>query len=162
VTLSMSYCKFATVISLSIVHISFRYLKDLITYRGSSIRNIVNLSRIDPTLLLLSSSSGKWRTQYIVYKNNRKPALCFTIGLAINDSTRTPLSFIGRGETLFQKSISIVPITLEIERHISTLCTILNVDEYWTQFDDNALKFVTVPGNMKDKGTLYDLLSFIF
>jgi hypothetical protein len=78
--------------------------------------------------------------------------------LAVNDFTRSPLSFNSRGDTLYQKSISIVPITLEIERLISTLCTILAVDEYWTQFEDNALKFVTVPGNMK--GMFYDPSSY--
>ena len=149
----------ATIVHLHWLLIS-RYLKKLITYSGSATKNVVNLSRIDPALLLLSPPSGKWKTQYIVYKNKQKPALCFTIGLAVNDSTRTPFSFIGKSEKLYQKSISIVPITLEIERHVSTLCTILNVDEYWSQFDDNALRFVTVPGNMKDKGMLYAVTRF--
>jgi hypothetical protein len=67
---------------------------------------------------------------------------------------RSPISFNSKGETLFQKSISIVPITLESERHISTICTILNVDEYWCQFDNNALKFATIPGPIKDGGML--------
>jgi hypothetical protein len=130
-------------------------LKELITYPGSASRNVANLSRIDPRLLLLSDPTGKWRTQYVVFKNNRKPAICFTIGLAVDDSTRSPLSFNSKGETMFQKSISIVPITLEIDRHISTLCLVSNVEEYWCQFNDNALKFATVPGVIKDKGSLH-------
>jgi hypothetical protein len=147
---------------ISVANIRIRYLKELITYVGNANRNIANLSRINPALLLLSSPFGKWKTQFVVYKNNRKPALCFTIGLAVNDSIRTPLSFNSKGETLWQKSISIVPITMEIERLISTICTILNIEEYWAQFDDNALKFVTVPGNLKNKRKLCFVLSWIF
>jgi hypothetical protein len=131
---------------------SIRHLKKLIKYSGSTSNNVVNLSRVDPALLLLSYPVGKWKTQYIVYKNSRKPAICFMIGLATHDATRSPISFNSKGETLFQKSISIVPITLESERHISTICTILNVDEYWCQFDNNALKFATIPGPIKDGG----------
>ena len=158
-TLSTScwiYCLFAPV-----TNISISYLKGLITFVGSPSRNVVNLSRIDPAHLLLTPAAGKWKTQYIVYKNNQKPALCFMIGLAVNDSTRTPLSFNNKGQTFWQKSISIVPITLEIERQISTICTILNVNEYWSQFEDNALKFATVPGSSKDNSELYVIRSRI-
>ena len=53
--------------------------------------NIINLSRIDPSLLICKKTAGQMKGGPLVFIQDRKvPALCVTLGIIADDQTGAP------------------------------------------------------------------------
>jgi len=67
--------------------------------------NIINLSRIDPSLLICKKTLGQTKGGPLVFIQDRKmPALCITLGIIADDQTGTPRQRGDRGEVHYSKA----------------------------------------------------------
>ena len=102
--------------------------------------NIVNLSRIDPSLLISKKTSGQTKGGPLVFIRDRKtPALCVTLGIIIDDQTVSPRQ---RGDKEV-KFITAKLLAYEYERMVAVLCMIFKRESVRAQLADSTLTFAT-------------------
>ena len=69
----------------------YRYIKGLVTFEKDYSLNIINLSRIDPSLLISKKTASQTKGGPLVFIRDRKtPALCVSLGIIADDQTGTP------------------------------------------------------------------------
>ena len=143
-TLSMSLLKYVALGCVS--QPFFRYIKRLITFDKDPRTNVINLSRIDPTLLVhkkLASASATNTYKYVYLRAQREPALAISLICVDEDYTKVLKSNGGPYES---KVITGTPLSLEYERMVTVLCMVMGDTPFIrTQISDNRWTFSTRP-----------------
>ncbi|EDQ98020.1 uncharacterized protein LACBIDRAFT_316384, partial [Laccaria bicolor S238N-H82] len=111
--------------SIKTVHpdIDLKYVKGLVTFEKDYSLNVINLSRIDPSLLVSKKTPGQTKGGPMVFIRDRKtPALCVTLGIIADDQTASPRQRYGGDKEV--KFITAKLIAYEYERMVAVLCMI--------------------------------------
>ena len=99
----------------------YRYVKGLVTFEKDFSLNIINLSCIDPSLLICKKTAGQMKGGPLVFIWDCKmPALCVTLGIIADDQTGAPRQ---RGDKEV-KFITAKLLAYEYERMVAVLCMI--------------------------------------
>lgn len=136
-----------------ILSFSYSYIKSLITFSHDKSTNVINLSRVDPTMLIYkksmaASASSTYKSVYI--RDQRDPALCYALICVDEDYTKAVKSNGGPYES---KIVTGTPLSLEYERKVALLCLVMdNVPFIRTQISDNRWTFSTRPAKAKQEG----------
>src|ERR1700749_1622508 len=117
-------------------------MKQLITFDHSEKHNVLNLSRVDPALII-SKKVGKY--DMVCIRNKKKPVLCVSVVAIQDDYTATPKTI---GEENILKFITATPLTQEFERFAAVLCMTHGVETARCQLLDNLLTFSTRSGEL--------------
>lgn len=118
----------------------YRYIKGLVTFEKDFNLNIINLSRIDPSLLISKKTAGQTKGGPLVFIRDRKtPALCVTLGIIVDDQTGTPRQ---RGDKEV-KFITAKLLAYEYERMVAVLCMVHGKESVRVQLADSTLTFAT-------------------
>jgi hypothetical protein len=118
----------------------YRYIKGLVTFEKDFNLNIINLSRIDPSLLISKKTAGQTKGGPLVFIRDRKtPALCVTLGIVADDQTGTPRQ---RGDKEV-KFITAKLLAYEYERMVAVLCMVHGKESVRVQLADSTLTFAT-------------------
>jgi len=118
----------------------YRYVKGLVTFEKDFNLNIINLSHIDPSLLISKKTLGQTKGGPLVFIRDRKtPALCVTLGIIADDQTGTPRQ---RGDKEV-KSITAKLLAYEYERMVAVLCMVYGKESVRVQLADSTLTFAT-------------------
>ena len=121
------------------------FFKSLITFTENVDHNVVNLSRANPAnFVVMVPTAGNYKSPYLCFKDKNTPALCITFGMVAKDSIQVPMASLP-GQTWQSKLLTVVPLSLEIERKIATICVIINRDSYACRMNSKELEFSTVP-----------------
>ena len=133
----------------------YRYVKGLVTFEKDFSLNIINLSRIDPSLLICKKTAGQMKGGPLVFIRDRKtPALCVTLGIIADDQTGAPRQ---RGDKEV-KFITAKLLAYEYERMVAVLCMIYGKESVRVQLADNTLTFATRSAGKYFLSFLYALL----
>ena len=133
----------------------YRYVKGLVTFKKDFSLNIINLSRIDPSLLICKKTAGQMKGGPLVFIRDRKtPALCVTLGIIADDQTGAPRQ---RGDKEV-KFITAKLLAYEYERMVAVLCMIYGKESVRVQLADNTLTFATRSAGKYFLSFLYVLL----
>ncbi|EDQ98351.1 uncharacterized protein LACBIDRAFT_303646 [Laccaria bicolor S238N-H82] len=121
-------------------NINLKYIKGLVVFEKDYTSNIVNLSRIDPSLLVSKKTSGQTKGGPLVFIRDRKtPALCVTLGIIVDDQTESPRQ---RGDKEV-KFITAKLLAYEYERMVAVLCMTFKRGSVRVQLADSTLTFAT-------------------
>ena len=122
------------------------YVKCLITFDKDPRTNVINLSRIDPTLLVhkkLSTAAANNTYKYVYLRAQREPAIAISLICVDKDYTRVLKSNGGPFES---KVITGTPLSLEYERMVTVLCMVMGDTPFiCTQISENRWTFSTRP-----------------
>jgi hypothetical protein len=122
------------------LHLIYRYIKGLVVFEKDYTSNIVNLSRIDPSLLIAKKTSGQTKGGPLVFIRDRKtPALCVTLGIIVDDQLISPRQ---RGDKEV-KFITAKLLAYEYERMVAVLCMTFKRESVRVQLADSTLTFAT-------------------
>ncbi|EDR14698.1 uncharacterized protein LACBIDRAFT_321919 [Laccaria bicolor S238N-H82] len=130
--------------SIKTVHpdIDLKYVKGLVTFEKDYSLNVINLSRIDPSLLVSKKTPGQTKGGPMVFIRDRKtPALCVTLGIIADDQTASPRQRYGGDKEV--KFITAKLIAYEYERMVAVLCMIHGKESVRVQLADSTLTFAT-------------------
>jgi hypothetical protein len=115
-------------------------VKALVTFEKDYIFNIVNLSRIDPSLLISKKTPGQTKGGPLVFiRDCKTPALCVTLGIIADDQTVTPRQ---RGDKEV-KFITAKLLAYEYEQMVAVLCMVFGKKSVRVQLADSTLTFAT-------------------
>jgi len=118
----------------------YRYVKGLVTFEKDFNLNIVNLSRIDPSLLISKKMLGQTKGGPLVFIwDHKTPALCITLGIIADNQTSTPRQ-CGDKEVKF---ITAKLLAYEYERMVAVLCMVYGKESVRVQLADSTLTFAT-------------------
>ena len=118
----------------------YRYVKGLVTFEKDYSLNVINLSRIDPSLLISKKTAGQTKGGPMVFIRDRKtPALCVTLGIIADDQTISPRQ---RGDKEV-KFITARLLAYEYERMVAVLCMVHGKESVRVQLADSTLTFAT-------------------
>ncbi|KIJ89519.1 hypothetical protein K443DRAFT_126752, partial [Laccaria amethystina LaAM-08-1] len=110
--------------------IDLKYIKGLVVFEKDYTSNIVNLSRIDPSLLIAKKTSGQTKGGPLVFIRDRKTPTC----LLISPRQR------GDKEVKF---ITAKLLAYEYERMVAVLCMTFKRESVRVQLADSTLTFAT-------------------
>jgi hypothetical protein len=110
--------------------------------------NVVNLARADPGYFVLSNPTSKSHTQYIKFNNRLDVALCVMVATCYQDEIQEPHHFNTTSGPQVQKSITVVPLTLEMDRQIGTISMIVDEHMFYGPVYLNQLKITTLFNNL--------------
>jgi hypothetical protein len=116
-----------------------------VTFDACKQSGYVNLSRVDPSLLVVKKPTPVYANPYICFRASAAPAKCLMFGFVHDD--KTTQSFPVNGKVM--KSFTIIPLSLEADRNFTVTCLLFNKNYYMTDFIRNELTFVT---RMDDPG----------
>lgn len=120
--------------------------------------NIINLSRIDPSLLVSKKTPGQTKGGPMVFIRDRKtPALCVTLGIIADDQTSSPRQRGGKEV----KFVTAKLLAYEYERMVAVLCMIHGKESVRVQLADSTLTFATRSAGKYFLTFLYALLLII-
>jgi hypothetical protein len=112
--------------------------------------NVVNLARADPGYFVLTKPIGKFETQYIKYNNRLEAALCVMVATCFKDETREPRQFDTKQGPRIQKAISVVPLSLEMERQVGAISMIFHEQMFFGPVYRNQLQVTTLPSKISE------------
>jgi len=124
----------------------FSYIKRLITFDKDPRTNVINLSRVDPALLVhkkLATAAANNTYKYVFLRAQREPAIAVSLICVDEDYTKVLKSNGGPFES---KVITGTPLSLEYERMVTVLCMAMgNTPFIRTQISENRWTFSTRP-----------------
>jgi hypothetical protein len=127
----------------------------LVTFEKDYSLNIINLSRIDPSLLICKKTAGQTKGGPLVFiRDCKTPALCVTLAIIADDQTGAPRQ---RGDKEV-KFITAKLLAYEYERMVAVLCMVHGKESVRVQLADNTLTFATRSAGKYFMALLYVLL----
>lgn len=122
----------------------YSYIKSLISFDGDVKLNLVNLSRFDPVALVFKAPFGvkNDKFKYVTHIGQTKPALCFTVGILVDDFSKEK---VGNAGGISSKFVTAIPLSYEYERWVACTAMVLNARAFKSQITDNKLVFSTLP-----------------
>ncbi|EDQ98601.1 uncharacterized protein LACBIDRAFT_335817 [Laccaria bicolor S238N-H82] len=127
-------------------NINLKYIKGLVVFEKDYTSNIVNLSRIDPSLLIAKKTSGQTKGGPLVFIRDRKtPALCVTLGIIVDDQLISPRQ---RGDKEV-KFVTAKLLAYEYERMVAVLCMTFKRESVRVQLADSTLTFATRAADLR-------------
>ncbi|KIJ90324.1 hypothetical protein K443DRAFT_126525 [Laccaria amethystina LaAM-08-1] len=118
--------------------IDLKYVKGLVTFEKDYGLNVINLSRIDPSLLISKKTASQTKGGPMVFiRDHKTPALCVTLGIIADDQTVSPCQ---RGDKEV-KFITAKLLAYEYERMVAVLCMVHGKVSVRVQLADSTLTF---------------------
>jgi hypothetical protein len=126
-----------------------------VTFEKDNAQNVINLSRIDPSLLISKKTAGQTKGGPMVFIRDRKtPALCVTLGIIADDQTVSPRQ---RGDKEV-KFVTAKLLAYEYERMVAVLCMVHGKESVRVQLADSTLTFAKCSAGKYFLTFLYVLL----
>jgi hypothetical protein len=144
----------------------FSYFKELISFSMHRETHVVNLARVEPSLLISKPvKSGSKDYPLIHFRNSNTPALCIDFGSLVDDFLKEARS-VGAGD-FKMRQISARMLSMEFERKVAAECVIHSQTSIRASIVGNRWSYTTKPGKSyrgnsnQSKPDLYTLQLFL-
>lgn len=125
-----------------------RSIKALLMFQSDKANHFANLSRVDPMLLYWSQPNPAYG-KHIAFRGSTRPARLIMLGFCYEDQTREPHQVSNGAYQM--KSLSLTPLSLEIERNISVVGLLASEPSFKAQVIGSTLTFGTRMESLKGR-----------